>query len=69
MTQITSNSEFDIAVILINYNSSSFTIECVSSILQQTSTDISYGVVIIDNASEDEDYINLVNGLSQFDSK
>ena len=69
MTQITSNTEFDIAVILINYNSSSFTIECVSSILQQTSTDISYGVVIIDNASEEEDYINLVNGLSQFDNK
>ena len=69
MTQITPDSEYDVAVILINYNSSDFTIDCISSILQQSNTGLSYGVVVIDNASEDKDYRNLVNGLSQFDEK
>lgn len=69
MTQIVQNSEYDVAVILINYNSSSFTIDCISSILQKTDTAISYGVVVIDNASEGADYTSLVDGLSQFDEK
>jgi GT2 family glycosyltransferase len=69
MTEICPNTDYDVAVILINYNSSSFTVECISSILQQTNTDLSYGVVVIDNASEAEDYTNLVSELSQFKEK
>lgn len=69
MTQTEADTEYDIAVILINYNSSSLTIECISSILEQTTNDLSYGIVIVDNASEEEDYLKLVNGLSQFDKR
>ncbi len=67
MSEILSDKEYDIAVILINYNSSHFTIDCITSIYQQTKSDLSYGIVIIDNASEEKDYANLVNSLSQFD--
>ena len=69
MTQINPDTEYDIAVILINYNSSDFTIDCILSILQQSKSDLSYGVVVIDNASEKEDYRNLHDGLSQFDEQ
>ena len=69
MTQINHDTEYDVAVILINYNSSDFTIECISSIIQKTNADLSYGVVVIDNASEDQDYTNLLNGLSKFDEE
>jgi GT2 family glycosyltransferase len=63
------NINYDVAVILINYNSSEFTVECISSIISETHADLSYGVVIIDNASETEDYANLVDKLSQFDGQ
>ena len=62
-------SEYDIAVILINYNSSQYTIDCIASVLQKTSSDISYGIVVIDNASEVTDYENLTKGLSPFKDK
>lgn len=69
MTQITHDTKYDIAVILINYNSSSFTIDCISSIVRQSNTDLSYGIVIVDNASEEKDYTRLVNGLSKYEAK
>ncbi len=69
MANVHSHKNYDVAVILINYNSSHFTIDCISSILEKTNTDLSYGVVIIDNASNLEDYTRLADGLSQFDKK
>ena len=69
MTQLNPDTEYDVAVILINYNSSDFTIGCISSIIEQSKSDISYGVVVIDNASEEDDYGNLKKGLSQLDEK
>lgn len=66
MKAIDTNKDYDVAVILINYNSSNYTIECISSIIQQTDTRLSYGVVIIDNASETDDYANLVENLERF---
>lgn len=69
MTHISATDKYDVAIILINYNSSSFTLKCISSIFQQTDTDLSYGIVIVDNASESKDYSRLVDGLSQFHDK
>ena len=69
MTHINPSSVYDVAVILINYNSSSYTIECIASIIQQTGDDLSYGIIIIDNASEADDYRNLTDNISQFDSE
>ncbi|QKF72665.1 glycosyltransferase, family 2 [Aliarcobacter faecis] len=48
----------DISFITINYNSSSFTIELINSILIQTK-DIKYEIIIVDNASKYEDLNNL----------
>lgn len=50
---------FDVAVILINYNSSEHSINCIQSIIEKTSTSINYQIIITDNCSEKEDYLNL----------
>ncbi len=50
---------FDIAVIVINYNSSDFTINCVNSIIEKTEKSIDYQIVVVDNASEKDDFLNL----------
>jgi GT2 family glycosyltransferase len=53
----------DISVILINYNSSKYTIPCVESILKLTDSIINYDVIIVDNNSKIEDY-NLVRNFA-----
>lgn len=50
---------FDIAVILINYNSSEHSINCIRSIIEKTSKEINYQIIITDNCSEKEDYLKL----------
>lgn len=50
---------FDIAVILINYNSSEHSINCIRSIIEKTSKNLNYQIVITDNCSEKEDYLKL----------
>lgn len=50
---------FDIAVILINYNSSQLSIDCIKSIYEKTSNGINFQVIITDNCSEMEDFENL----------
>lgn len=50
---------FDIAVILINYNSSEHSISCIRSIIEKTSKNINYQIIITDNCSEKEDYLKL----------
>ncbi len=52
-----------IAVILINYNSSTYTIKCIESILQKTSSDFNYKIYVVDNNSEKADYYNLESYL------
>lgn len=60
---------YDVAVILINYNSSDYTIDCINSVFQQTDSRLRYGIVIIDNASAADDYHNLVKRLSELDQQ
>jgi GT2 family glycosyltransferase len=50
---------FDIAVILINYNTSEHSINCIRSIIEKTSKNINYQIIITDNCSEKEDYLKL----------
>ncbi|HKO75996.1 MAG TPA: glycosyltransferase family 2 protein [Flavobacterium sp.] len=50
---------FDIAIILINYNSSKHTINCIQSIIDNISKKINYQIIITDNCSEKEDYLTL----------
>ena len=68
MNPISTDHTYDVAVILINYNSSHYTIECISSILAMTNMAISYGIVIVDNASATDDYNNLVTNLAKTES-
>jgi len=50
---------FEIAAIIINYNSNNLTKECVNSILNKTNPLINLQIIIIDNCSEKEDYTSL----------
>lgn len=53
--------EKDIAIIIINYNSSEFTLNCVDSIFSYTSQKLSYQLIIVDNASKQEEVLKLKN--------
>nr|WP_315156790.1 glycosyltransferase family 2 protein [uncultured Flavobacterium sp.] len=50
---------YDAAVILINYNSSTFSKNCIESILSKTNVLLDYQIIIIDNCSETEDYLKI----------
>lgn len=52
---------FDVAVILINYNSSQLSIDCIKSIYEKSSNDIKFQVIITDNCSEKSDFEQLKN--------
>ena len=67
MTHIHSDTVYDVAVILINYNSSEHTLACISSILQHTGGQQSYGMVVVDNASEENDFMQLAGHLDQLE--
>lgn len=56
----------DIAVILINYNTSEYTIQCVKSIISHTKKNLKYAIIIIDNNSLEADYLRL-NELIKID--
>ena len=56
---------FDIAVILINYNSSEHSINCIRSIIEKTSKNLNYKIIITDNCSENEDYLKLKSFCEQ----
>jgi hypothetical protein len=46
---------------LINYNSAQHTINCIKSIVEKTSADIAYQLIITDNCSASEDYHTIKN--------
>lgn len=54
---------YDIAVIIINYNSSQFTINAIGSIIKTISKDLKYQIIVIDNASKYEDYLLLEQAI------
>jgi GT2 family glycosyltransferase len=56
---------YDVAVIIINYNSSQFTLDCVASIVRLTPASCRYQVVVVDNNSREEELAKL-SGLSQY---
>lgn len=56
----------DVSIIIINYNSSKYTINCIQSIIKHTQ-DVLYEIIIVDNASKKEDITHLENKLSTFD--
>ena len=59
---------FDIGIVTINYNSSSFTLDCIRSILKETNPNIKIQIIIVDNASSQEDYANLNQGITSLNA-
>ena len=49
----------DVAVVMINYNSAQYTLECIQSVLEKTDDSVSYQIIVVDNNSEDTDYHKL----------
>ncbi|MBX2827833.1 MAG: glycosyltransferase family 2 protein [Flavobacteriaceae bacterium] len=58
----------DVSCILVNYNSSAYSIKCVASILENTQEDIAYEIVVVDNASTLANYEILQKGIAEIDS-
>lgn len=56
-------TSIDISFITINYNSSNLTISLVDSIIKQTSKNMKYEIIIIDNGSNIDDFKNLKEKL------
>lgn len=50
---------YDIAAIIIHYNSGKLTQECISSIIEKTALGIHYQIVVVDNCSQYDDYLAL----------
>jgi GT2 family glycosyltransferase len=57
-------TDCDVAVILINYNSSDYTIKCINSIRSTTTKELTYKIVVVDNASDADDFHKLVDYLN-----
>ena len=55
----------DVSCILINFNTSQYTINCVQSIIENTDNDVSYEIIIVDNASIYQDYEKLKLAVKQ----
>lgn len=58
----------DVGVIMINYNNSELTIDSIKSILQKTSQKLNFKIVVVDNASNIQDYNNLERLLIKLDN-
>ncbi|CDF78467.1 glycosyltransferase (GT2) [Formosa agariphila KMM 3901] len=58
---------YQVAVILINYNSSGFTINAVKSLIEHTSNTLNWQLIVIDNASHYDDYEVLKKGLPKME--
>lgn len=46
----------DISIVIINYNTSTLTYNCVKSIIEFTPKNINFEIILVDNASKIEDY-------------
>ncbi|MCF7561768.1 glycosyltransferase family 2 protein [Sabulilitoribacter multivorans] len=59
---------FDVSIIIINYNTTDYTINCIESIFKHTTNEINCEYLIIDNGSEAESFHSLkkyINTVSQ----
>lgn len=56
----------DVSIITINFNNSKLTLDYVESVIQQTSPNILYEIIIVDNCSRTDDYYKLKKKLAYF---
>lgn len=57
----------DVSCIYINYNSASFTIDAIKSLVEQTKETVNYEIVVVDNGSVYADYELLRNSLESLE--
>src|SRR5690606_15277607 len=55
----------DVSCVIINYNTSAYTLKCVESILAKTSNELNFEIIVVDNASKIEDFLHLESVLNQ----
>ena len=60
--------KYEVAVIVINYNTSDYTQKCIESIFEKTAQNIDFQIVLIDNCSEKTDYLKLKSFVDQLHS-
>jgi GT2 family glycosyltransferase len=58
----------DVAISIINYNTSKYTIACIGSILEHTVAGLSFDIIVIDNNSEPDDFAYLQNNIQIHDT-
>ena len=57
----------DVAIIIINFNSSEFTLQCVDSVIEKTASNLKFQIIIVDNNSAATDFKNLKNKIPKED--
>jgi hypothetical protein len=55
----------DISIVIINYNTAKYTLECIDSVVKHTNTSLSYEIVVVDNNSKPSDFAHLKNNFPQ----
>jgi hypothetical protein len=50
---------YDVAVIIINYNSTEYTLECIAEVIDKTRSNLAFQVIVVDNNSELLEYKKL----------
>ena len=53
----------DVSCIILNYNTTDYTLGCVQSIIENTTKGLTYEIVVVDNASRLEHYKSLKAGI------
>lgn len=49
----------NISIVIINYNTAKYTLECIDSVLKFTDKSLSYEIIVVDNNSKAEDFKHL----------
>ncbi|MFT7250970.1 MAG: GT2 family glycosyltransferase [Flavobacterium sp.] len=58
----------DLSIVIINYNTSDYTIKCIESIFEHTSNELTYNIKIVDNHSNNEDVNKLYNYIKKINN-
>lgn len=58
----------DVSIIIINYNSSTYTLKCIEEVLNKAPNTLSYEMIVVDNASKKDDFDSLRSSLQLLNS-
>lgn len=58
----------DISIIIINYNTAQYTIDCIKSVLKFSNSKLALDIIVVDNNSEANDFDILKNNFPQQDN-